>query len=351
MTRVVSGRNASTTREHRPMEPHESRRAAGPRARCVRWKAARNMHCTHDTFHTTCTDTCDMWTDPASAACVCLRSHAVHLCGKDCTIPPRRLESGEGYVCPLSGIVVEGADAVATPVFDKVGRCINHWSGSQRIRPRVKKVTQQRNRKPLTEETCAKIMHDVLCGAVKRNAQSVLSTRAVKRVTKATKQLHAAGIVDFRMISAVVHAARRSIGQRAAKGEAEQHVRDVARAVCAYMRAHPRCMMATNDVVVCTWLTLLSTGMSKGQTVVVSQHPFVAQHIPPPSLMALVPKVQCRAISVAVRRFKEYAFTARGDVVHARVFRGIESTGTRSRQRARQALCSALPSRLGPTHG
>ena len=331
------------------MEPHGSARAAAPLRRCLAWKRAKGMSCTPDTLHTTCTDACRMWPDVAGAACVCVQSHAVHLCGPECTIPPRRLDCGEGYVCPLSGIVVHASDDVATPLFDQAGRCVNHWSGNQRVRPKKRKPTPPRHmRKPLTAAACARLMQEILAGGIKRSTIGVLRARAAKRAARATKQLRCGGgPVSFLAVSRVVHAAQCAIGTVPPEAEAARHVDRLSRAVCAYMRAHPECMLATNDVVVCTWLTLLSTGMEKGPTAVVPRDAWVSQHIPPPSLMALVPRVQCRSISVAVRRFKKYAFTAKGDVVHERVMPRIPAGGAQLRPRTREARRAEVPSPVG----
>jgi len=300
------------------MEPHGSARAAAAFGRFMRWKLKNGIHAAPDAYHLQCTPQCRMYIDPKTPACTCVKGHAVHICGEDCALPPERMASGEGYVCPLSGIVVGGPDAVATPLFDADGRCVNHWGGSRRITKRPRRFQVRKRRKCLfTAAACLRIIEDVLFGAANKTARNVMVARATKRVAKEARQT---GAMTFSSLRRIVSRARSTYGPAHAQRTSGDSCASLSRLISNYMSAHPACMTSTVEVGVCTWLTMLSTGLVKDGTIVVPCHTMVSQHIPHPSLMSLVGRVQCRAISVSVRQFKSYVFTSRGGVVHSRVF-------------------------------
>lgn len=257
-----------------------------------------------------------MYLDPVLPACTCVRGHAVHMCGTNCSIPLQKMECGEGYVCPLSGIVVSGADLVAVPIFDSAGKCVNHWSGQSRVHKRPRRAPHRK--RCFTAAACSRIIQDVLFGHTNSLAKDVMVTRASKRVARDVRAIkHNPTFADLR---AVVSSARRCFGPRVFTSNKRDLVENIALAISKYMARHPRCMSCTLEVGVCTWLTMLSVGIVKEGTTVVPAEATVSQHIPPPSLMSLVPRVQCRAISVAIRHFKAYVFTSSGGVIQSRVF-------------------------------
>jgi len=263
-----------------------------------------------------------MWPDYASSACVCKRSLAVHCCGDDCTISPRKMNDGEGgFVCPLSNIVVRGCDAVAVPIFNADGACVNHWSKHRRVGPRrTVRRTPSCRYKP---STCEAVMMSVLCGDVKGRVRDVQTQRAQRSVEKTMKRKRRDSPNEcnsFHELRRVVRAARQRISPPCRPDDVRVHVREIAKDVCAYMRTHSDAMTASAEVAACTWLTLLSTGLTCGAIQVVPRDPVVAANMIPPPTVSMVPKVQCRAVSVAVRRFKRSVFTPDGGAIHSRVF-------------------------------
>jgi hypothetical protein len=143
-------------------------------------------------------------------------------------------------------------------------------------------------------------------------------TRAMKRVARDVRAMKSPA--SFAELRRVVSDARRVFSPPIDAKKTQRVAEAIADAVSRYMNTHPTCMTATLDVGMCMWLTILSTGLAKDGTTVVSMHHTVSQHIPAPSLMSLAPRVQCRAISVAIRQFKSYVFTSSGRVIQSRVF-------------------------------
>jgi hypothetical protein len=226
------------------------------------------------------------------------------------------MNCGEGHVCPLSDIVVSGPDSMVVPLFDAAGKCMNHWSGKQRVHKRKRRNPPKK--KYFTKSACLEIVEDVLFGNTSRLAKQVMLTRASKRVAREVRAIKRPA--SFFDLQRIVSEARCGFSP-VVRGKRPHCVAEkIADAVSKYMNAHPRSMSSTLEVSVCTWLTMLSTGIVKDGTTVVHVHRAVTQHIPPPSLMSLVPRVQCRAISVAIRHFKSYVFTAEGGVIQSRVF-------------------------------
>jgi hypothetical protein len=301
------------------MEPHGSERSVGPRRRCVAWHQKRNVWLVPDVWHTRCSNDCDMWPDYASSACVCLASLAVHVCGSECTIAPLRLEVGEGFKCPLTSIVVQPSEHVATPMFDNLGRCVNHWSGKARIH-RVPRKRRSMFRRVLKNDHCLRLMMQIMAGTVKSEVRKLQMVRAQKNVDRTLKASGVGRARTFLELQSIVVSFRRTICPAVRPRGFADTMKRVSDRVCDYMRRHPTCMGCSPDVATCTWLTILSTGLHSGATVAIERDDVVARHIPPPSMMALVPGIHCRSISVAVRKLKAYIFTRTGDVISSRMF-------------------------------
>ena len=343
------------------METHTSARATGPRNRCLAFHRRKNDPLVPDARHTTCTAECDMWIDTVAHACVCRHSLAVHICGRECTIPPRALPNGEGYVCPLTNIQVQPGDLTATPLFDADGRNCNHWSAYRR--------TAKRKRRPCTRKAsfrtskCQDIMLCVLDGPVKHKTRDVQILRARKSCEKKSKseRKRTGRLLTFAELKHVVNTVHRSVSPALRPANFQRHIARMAVGVCAYMRRHPQCFKTSTseEVVACAWLTMFSTGLEKNGTVIIKKDDLISDHIPPPALMSNVPQVQCRSISVAVRHFRAYVFTQRGNVVQSRTYTGINGSEQGSRVCATGGPCreqgawplherSGVPARVEP---
>jgi len=314
-----------------------SARATGPRNRCLAFHRHKNRLLVPDARHTTCTADCDMWIDTVANACVCRRSLAVHLCGPGCTIPPRALPNAEGYVCPLTNIQVQAGDLTATPLFDADGRNCNHWSAYRRVFKR-KRRTCKRTFSFRTSE-CRDIMLCVLDGPVKHKIREVQILRARKSCEKMSKaeRKRLGRRLTFGELQHVVNAVHRTVTPPLRPAHFRRHVAQVAGGVCAYMRKHPQCFKTSTskEVMACAWLTMFSTGLKKHGTVIIKKDNLINEHMPPPALMANVPQVQCRSISVAIRHFRAYVFTQRGNVVQGRTYTGTD--GSKQGPRVRTA--------------
>ena len=169
---------------------------------------------------------------------------------------------------------------------------------------------------PPTE--CLAVVEDVLFGKTNKLASRVMTLRAVKKTVRAVRANKS--LPTFRTLRNAVCAARSSFGPRHVWKDRHVLALCISKAIIAYMNRHPCSMTSTLEVAICTWLTMMSTGIAKDGITVVPKNEFVSQHIPHPSLMSLVPRVQCRAISVSIRQFKCHVFTRNGGVIHSRIF-------------------------------
>lgn len=253
-----------------------------------------------------------MWHDSKHTACVCIKSLKVHLCGKDCAIPSTLLPHGEGYVCPLTNIVMPHPVLVATPMFDKNGKCCNHWSTYGKVvRSRAPRKLA---RKMFKEHDCSRIVYDMLVGKTRAAILRIQRARACKKIAK---QGRLSG--SFVSMRKAIHTQMAAL-PRPLPRDAPSYVTKIAASIAAYANKHHVCRLGTIDITIATFLTMLSTGVNTNGITVVPYSSFVAANIPPPTLMAHAPGVHCRSISVAIRKFKKFALGVHGIPVVSRAF-------------------------------
>ena len=250
-----------------------------------------------------------MWIDFTNNAAVCRHNHAVHLCGEKCTIQPDVMTNGEGCVCPLTSIMVRSQAMVHQAMFNKAGKCINNPSGYKSKPKGSVAAPAPRKRKLLRRQITKAIVVDILNGSSKHKARKIQIERSKKKIEKAMKGSKRENWELARKLVAREHI-RNYISPSC---EMNKHVELLTTAITCYARKHPQCISGTPEVVVATYLTLLSTGLISKGVQIVPKNEFVAKNIPLPSLMSQIPRVHCRSISVAIRKFKGYTMNKNGD--------------------------------------
>jgi len=289
--------------------------AADAVARCVAWhKLHKQTVLAADTLCHTCTPACNHWVDTRTRRSVCTKSLHVHECGDGCTAERVVLPRNEGFMCPYTHIVFKDAPLVQTPLFNKDGRCINHWA---KHGPQARKAVRPRAVRVLTYRVCVRIAMGMVHGKTRSSIREVEVSRATKRLRKAMK---AAAPSTFAQYAAVVTRHTQSVSPTTSEADATVLVARVCRAIYNYTSAHPGCVFGTHDVTVATWLTMLSDGMQHEGVEVVPCVQQLRRMMPPPSLMVMVPRVNCRAISVARRKFLKYVYAPSGLPRFNRVF-------------------------------
>ena len=228
-----------------------AKRAAGVIEEC-----RKAGHCLRpNPRHTSCNEQCRLWISPSCPACVCLDSMNVHLCGKDCTFPPRLSMDNDSHICPLTHIVLPDSAVMKTvPAFDNFGRPQTHWSAHKKInRRKVKKISGSAPLKArgFTPDAAEKVVQRVFNAGVE--AQRLRNAKRMSVVALAARRMDAP---SFFAISALVHSACNPPPPR-------KNVSAVLGSILSrYLSAHPAANLGNIDASVCTLLTLLSTGMT-----------------------------------------------------------------------------------------
>ena len=298
------------------MSQHSSMDLEPSARRCVAWHSrTTGVLLAKSVVPHVCTPTCPQWVDTVGCAAVCTLSLRVHQCGRECTLPRIDLPANEGYMCPLTKMVFPDMPIVQTPMFDKGGRCINHWSTFG-----VQKKPKKKRRLPrwLTYPRCLAAATAILTGKHRDRIRVVEVSRACKRLQRTCRR--AAPVGSFAALARRV-ADHVSAVSPMPNVDWTRVLQDMCWSIFKYTTEHPRCAFGTNDVTVATWLTLLSCGISHNGVDVVPRVDALCRAMPPPALMAMVPKINCRAISVARRAFLKYVYTPSGMPIFSRVFK------------------------------
>lgn len=217
-------------------------------------------------------------------------------------------------MCPYTNMVFTDVPLVQTPLFSKEGRCINHWA---KHGPQVRKAKRPRLARAMSYRDCVRIAMGIVHGKNRSLIRAVEVGRATKRLRKAIK---AAAPSTFARYAALVAEHTKTVSPVVKEADAAVLTARVCRAIYNYTSKHKTCVFGTHDVTAATWLTILSEGVRyMGVEVAPCVHQ-MCRMMPPPSLMALVPRVNCRAISVARRTFLKYVFAPSGLPRFNRVF-------------------------------
>ena len=285
------------------------------------WCKNKNKNCVPDPRHVTCTPSCKFWECKQQNAFVCKCNFSVHFCGSKCKIPPIELPNKEGYACPLTQQVHKDRVMVNNATFGKDGKMLFTWGFPHKIKTRGPKKTVTKKKEIFSENECYQMMLDCLTGTHRQKMRKIQLKRACKNIEKHVKRVYKNNkLITFCNLRHIIHTARQKLGPKSLKESRYNHIKELSKKITQHVHKHPECFVQCKEVIVATWLTLLSTGVTVDNIVVIKKDECIAEHMPPPALMAMLPKVHCRSISVAVRRFKDYVTTPKGNVIHDRIF-------------------------------
>ena len=194
--------------------------------------------------HTACTDGCRLWMSKREHACVCMDSGNVHLCGKDCNLPSVVSMDNDGYVCPLTHMVLEERVCVQVPRFDGNGRAVRHWE-SERVRRKERNAAaKKRKRKRASIDLARRITEDAL------------RVGDAARRERAARDRGGRGCASFEAMQAAVHKRAALVCTRqpaSLVGVAE----GVAAVVQRYIDGNRKMRLGSADATVATLLSLL----------------------------------------------------------------------------------------------
>jgi hypothetical protein len=169
----------------------------------------------------------------------------------------------------------------------------------------------------MSHSDCVRIATGIVSGKHRAVIRIVEIKRAAKRLRKAIKQKAPSTFVQYASIVAKHTAMASPVPDQLV---AAVLMDKLCSAIYRYTSKHTTCVFGTYDVTVATWLTMLSVGVRSGDVQIVPCVPQLQRMMPPESLMALLPRINCRAISVARRKFLKYVYTTSGMPRFNRIF-------------------------------
>ena len=259
-----------------------------------------------------CDQTCRLWVSKSFAACVCVSSSQVHLCGELCELASRPTVDGDTRVCPLTNRVLDHCTIYTQmPTFDAYSRTCVHWDVTKKKgskRPKVRPVRHNALRVCTMPDAGRR---RVVCAV----HNSLFVTRANLVATVKVAAMRALP-TTWEAFAACVSQAR--VPRPTSKAGNELACSVIADCIHSHM-LKSKWMNSSVETTVAVYLTMMSTAWIVSGVTCVPHIPFVEAHLPIPIEMSQIPKVHCRAVSVGIRSLKRFMLTSNGTPVLSRV--------------------------------